>query len=677
MNIRSVAAAASIAMAVLVSPASRSDDGAGGRVSGVLLGNLNRASRPQDDLFDFANGTWLRDVPIPADRSRYGVDSLMLERSLVQQRALLEHISPDADASTRKAGVLYASFMDDSRLERERLAPLAEDLKAIRSIRTLADASAILGRLESMGVSTPIDMYVQPDAKDTKRYALWITQGGLGLPDRDYYTNTDQRFSAIREKYRTHIATILRLAGDPQPERQAAIIFALEAGIAQIQWTVVNRRDPEKTYNPRSLSAINSIAPSVDWERYIEAAGVARPSPLLIVRQPDYLQALSALLRASPLASWREYLRFRLLSDSAPYLTAAFVDEDFAFNEGVLHDTPKLPERWKRGCELVDRLMGDALGKLYVDRFFPVSSKVRVDEMVRGLFNAYADSIQHLGWLSPATREQALIKLDKIQVRIGYPAEWHDYSALTIEPKDLWGNVYRGRKFEMQRQLSKLTGTVDRGEWEMTAPTVDAGYTPGTNSIEFPAGVLQPPLYVPSADDAYNYGSTGATIGHEISHAFDNRGSQYDGEGALHDWWTTEDHARFKSETDKLVAQFDSLEPLPGFHVNGTLTLPENIADLVGLEIAYKAYLASLHGREAPVIDGFTGAQRFFIGYAQSFLGKRRDSLLIAQLKSNPHAPEKDRVNGIAPQLDGFYEAFSMMPGDKMFIAPGERVHLW
>jgi putative endopeptidase len=321
--------------------------------------------------------------------------------------------------------------------------------------------------------------------------------------------------------------------------------------------------------------------------------------------------------------------------------------------------------------------MGDALGKLYVHRYFPATSKARIDALVKNLMEAYAQSIQHLDWLSPATREQALIKLGKIVVRVGYPNVWRDYSALEMKPDDLWGNVYRARMFETQRQLSKLAAVVDRSEWEMTTPTVDAGYTPGTNSVEFPAGVLQPPLYDPDADDAYNYGSTGATIGHELSHAFDNRGSQYDGDGALRDWWTVDDRARFKARTDKLIAEFDAFEPVPGFHVNGALTLPENIADLAGLQIAYKAYIASLHGKAPAVIDGFTGAQRFFIGYAQSYLGKRRDALLIAQLKSNPHAPESDRVNGIAPHLDGFYDAFSVKPNDRLYLSPSERVNLW
>lgn len=638
---------------------------------------MDRNVRPQDDLFGYANGTWLRDVPIPPDRSRYGVNSIMLEQSLVQQRGLLEHADTAVDANARKAGMFYASFMDEARIERSGLTPLAAELKRVTSIKTSVDASRIMGHFMRLGIPTPIDMYVQPDAKNSKRYALWLSQSGLGLPDRDYYTNEDGRFADVRTKYREHIATLLRMAGEDNAELQAADVLALETAIAKIQWTVVNRRDPEKTYNPRTLDEIKALAPAIDWDGYFAEAGVRPPWPVVIVRQPDYMKALADLMRSTPLPVWKEYLRFHLLSDSAAYLAHAFVEEDFAFNEGVLHDTPRLSERWKRGCALVDRLMGEASGKLYVERYFPATSKQRIDQLVANLLTAYAESIERLDWLSAPTRAQALAKLKKIDVRIGYPDRWRDYGGLKISSSDLLGNVFRARAFESARQYAKLRGPVDRSEWEMTAPTVDAAYNPGTNSIEFPAGVLQPPLYDPAADDAYNYGSTGATIGHEISHAFDNRGSQYDGEGALRDWWTAEDHERFKAKTAKLIAQFDTYEPVKGFHVNGTLTLPENIADLAGLQIAYKAYLASLHGREPPVIDGFTGAQRFFVGYAQSFLGKRRDALLIAQIKGNPHAPEKDRVNGIAAHLGSFYEAFSVRSGDKMYIPQDERVTLW
>lgn len=646
-------------------------------LSGVQLANLDRDTRPQDDLFSYANGTWLRDVPIPPDRSRYGVDSLLLEHSLAQERALLEDARPAPDVSGAKARALYTSFMSEDRLERAGVAPLAAELKRIGAIKTASDAAALMGHLAALAISTPIDFYVQGDAKNAKRYALWLTQGGLGLPDRDYYLSDDARFADVRAKYKTHVSNMLRDGGDREADTHASDVISLEAAMAKLQWAAVERRDPEKTYNPMTLSGMHARAPQIDWQRYLSEGGVPATTPMLIIRQPSYVQGLSKLLVDVPIATWKAYFRFRLLSDSAPFMSQKFVDEDFSFNEGVLHDTPRIAERWKRGCALVDRLMGDALGKLYVERYFPSSSKARVDVLVANLFKTYANSIEHLDWLSLSTRNEALAKLKKIDVRVGYPAVWRDYSSLVVSGSDLLGNVFRARVFETKRQLAKLAHAVDRSEWEMTTPTVDAGYNPATNSIEFPAGVLQPPLYDAAIDDAYNYGSTGATIGHEISHAFDNRGSQYDGDGALRDWWTGDDHARFKAKTDKLVAEFDQFEPVAGFHVNGTLTLPENIADLAGLEIAYKAYLASLDGKPAPVIDGLTAAQRFFVGYAQSFKGKRREALLVAQLKGNPHSPERERVNGIVVHMGSFYEAFSVKPTDKMFLAPSDRVTLW
>jgi putative endopeptidase len=647
------------------------------RSSGIQMADIDRLVRPQDDLFSYANGTWLRNVPIPADRSHFGVDTLMQEHSLVQQRELLEQALASTHVDARKAALFYASYMDALSVERAGLSPLRIELKSIETLRSLADLAGRLGHLEKIGVATPIELYVQPDAKNTTRYALWVTQSGLGLPDRDYYLKEDGHYKDLRAKYQAHIEKLLRLSGDATAAKAAEAILRFETQVAKVQWTVIDRRDPNKTYNPQTFGQIQALAPVIEWHDYLSAAGIAPTPVTLVVRQPDYLKALSELFRITPLSTLKAYLRFRLISDYGQFLPHVFADEDFAFNEGVLHDTPRLPERSKRACLLIDHLMGDALGRLYAERFFPANAKTGAGQIVINLMSAYADSIEHLDWLSPTTRQQALLKLQKMRVRIGYPAIWRDYAALEIKQRDLLGNVIRARALESARQFGKLTRTVDLNEWEMTVPTVDAGYNPATNSIEFPAGILQPPLYDPSADDAYNYGNTGATIGHEISHAFDNRGSQYDGDGALRDWWTPQDHAAFKTRTDLLIKEFDAFEPVTGHHVNGTLTLPENIADLAGLEIAYKAYIFTLKGREAPVIDGWTGAQRFFVGYAQSYLGKRRQELLIAQLASNPHAPEADRVNGIVPHLESFYTAFAMKPSDKMYIAPGLRIDLW
>jgi predicted metalloendopeptidase len=406
-------------------------------------------------------------------------------------------------------------------------------------------------------------------------------------------------------------------------------------------------------------------------------AGVPAPLPTLIVRQPGYLHGLSTLMKSMPLGTWKEYLRFRLLSGYAAYLPRVFVAEDFAFNEGILQGTPKIPERWKRGCALVDRMLGEASGKLYVAKYFPPQSKARADELVRNLLDAYGTSIDQLTWMSPATKVEAREKLRKILVKVGYPNEWRDYSRLEIAAMDLIGNVGRANLFETDRKLGQLGGPIDRNEWEMTVPTVNAYYEPTMNEIVFPAGILQLPVFNAAADDAFNYGATGATIGHEISHGFDDEGSQYDSDGNLRDWWTAADHTKFSEKTAKLVQEYGAFEPVPGFKVNGELTLGENIADIAGIEIAYKAYVASLNGRTPPIIDGLTAPQRFYLGYAQSWLSKQREAGTIEQVKSDPHSPEKYRVNGVVVHMPSFYDAFAVKPGDKMYLPPESRVTLW
>jgi predicted metalloendopeptidase len=649
----------------------------GALISGIQRADMNTAVRPQDDLFEYSNGTWLRDVPIPPDRSSYGVDSMMAERSLLQQRELIESARTSGDAEVRKVGDLYASFMDEERIEREGVKPLTAELKRIAAIKQVRDIGPLLAHFARIGVDTPIGTYVYPDAKRSTQYAFWLSQSGLGMPDRDYYLSDDAKLTGFRLKYRGHIEKMLSLLGDSQAAQEADNILALETAIARIQWTKVANRDPQKTYNPQTLSQLAALAPQIEWQPYLLKAGLPKTLPTLIVRQPDYLRGLSELLRNTPLATWKQYLRFRLLSSSAPYLAKPFVDEDFAFNEGILRGTPQLQERWKRGCKLVDRLIGEASGRLYVAKNFPPQSKARIDELVSNLLKAYSQSIDQLDWMSAATKTEAQAKLRKINVKIGYPNRWRDYSKLKVSPSDLLGNVIRGEQFETSRQLAKLGGPIDRDEWRMTTPTVNAYYNPAMNEIVFPAGILQPPAFNPAADDAYNYGSTGATIGHEISHGFDDRGSQYDSDGNLRDWWTAEDHANFKVKTEKLVREFDAFEPVPGFHINGALTLGENIADIAGIEIAYKAYVASLNGLAPPVIDGMTADQRFYVGYAQSWLGKRREARTIEQLKSDPHSPEKYRVDGVVVHMPSFYSAFSVMPNDKMYLQPDDRVTLW
>ena len=669
-----LAAAACLAVALISTPGFGAD---AILISGIQTADMDVSARPQDDLFQYANGTWLRNVAIPADRASYGVDAMMSERSLVQQRELIEAAKGSADAEARKVGDLYASFMDEPRIEALGVKPLQGDLQRIARIRRSSDFTELMAYLDRINVPTPIATGVRPDSKHSTQYAFWLGQSGLGLPDRDYYSSSEPRLVEFRAKYRTHIEAMLHLLGDADAGKQADDILALETSLAKIQWTRVANRDPQKTYNPQTLEQLQALAPAIAWNKFLAASGVPQPLPAIIVRQPDYLQGLSQLLESTPVGTWKSYFRFRLLSNRAVFLSKAFLDEDFAFYQGVLRGTPSNTERWKRGVRLVDRMMGEASGKLYVAKYFPPQTKARIDALVGNLLKAYSQSIDQLPWMSAATKVEAQAKLRKINVKIGYPSRWRDYGKLSISPTDLLGNVTRANAFENQRNLAHLGAPIDRNEWSMTAPTVNAYYNPTVNEIVFPAGILQPPAFDPAADDAFNYGSAGATIGHEISHGFDDSGSQYDSDGNLRDWWTAEDHAKFKAQTEILIKEYNAFEPVPGFHVNGALTLGENIADIAGIEIAYKAYRASLAGREPPVIDGMTADQRFYVGFAQSWMGKSRDESTIAQVKSDPHSPVKYRVNGVVVHMPTYYSAFKVMPGDKMYLAPESRVTLW
>ena len=669
-----LAGAACLAAALISTPGFSAD---AILISGIQTADMDVSARPQDDLFQYANGTWLRGVAIPPDRASYGVDAMMTERSTILQRELIEAARNSTDPEARKVGNLYASFMDEARIEALGAAPLQSDLKRIAAVKRSQDLTGLIAYLDRSSVPTPLGTNVSPDSKNSTQYAFWMSQSGLGLPDRDYYSSSEPRLVEFRDKYRAHIENMLRLLGDADAKAQADEILALETALAKIQWTRVANRDPQKTYNPESPAQLQQLAPAIDWNKFLADVGVPRRLPTLIVRQPDYLQGLSQLLQSQPLGAWKAYFRFHLLSSRAAYLSKAFVDENFEFYSKVLRGAPANQERWKRGVRLVDRQMGEASGKLYVAKYFQPETKARIDSLVGNLLKAYAQSIDQLPWMSAATKVEAQAKLRKINVKIGYPAKWRDYGTLVISPIDLIGNVQRADAFDKRRRLAHLGGPIDRTEWNMTAPTVNAYYNPTLNEIVFPAGILQPPAFDASADDAYNYGSAGATIGHEISHGFDDSGSQYDSDGNLRDWWTAEDHAKFKAQTEILVKEYDAFEPLTGFHVNGALTLGENIADIAGIEIAYKAYRASLAGREPPVIDGMTADQRFYVGFAQSWMSKSRDESTIAQVKSDPHSPAKYRVNGVVVHMPTFYSAFKVLPGDKMYLPPESRVTLW
>ena len=527
-------------------------------------------------------------------------------------------------------------------------------------------------------MNTAYRLAIHQDARDSSKYIVDLGQSGLGMPDRDYYLKRgDAKLGAARAKYQIYIGNMLKLAGDRHAAADARQVLALETELAKVQWTKVENRDPVKTYNKVEITRLGQLAPGYPWKAYLDAAGVTGKADYVIVSQPSYFSGFNRVLNKMPLSAWKAYFEFHLLSSYAPYLSEPFVDENFSFNGGVLRGIPQNLPRWKRGVAMLNGSIGESVGKLYVARYFPAEQKARMQALVQNLLAAYRQSIGQLDWMSPQTKREALQKLAKLTPKIGYPNKWRDYSALQIVKGDLAGNLMRASAFEYQYQISKLGKPIDREEWEMTPQTVNAYYNPELNEIVFPAAILQPPFFDPNAEDAANYGAIGAVIGHEISHGFDDQGSQYDGDGNLRDWWTKEDHKNFAAKTRMLVEQYNAFSPVPGYHVNGELTLGENIADNSGLAIAYKAYHLSLGGKEAPVIDGLTGDQRLYMGFAQVWRSKTREAQAIAWLKSDPHSPARFRTDGTLANQPAFYTAFGVKKGDRMYLPPDQRVTIW
>jgi putative endopeptidase len=647
--------------------------------SGIDLAAIDPSVRPQEDFWQFANGKWLAATEIPPDRPGWDTFATLREATQQQLRDVIEGIDArgPGGAERRKLADLYGAFMDEARVEAAGVTGLGAELRRIQGLRDKAALPAMFAHLERLGVRTPWDFYVSPDARDATRYAGHLSQGRLGLPDRDYYLKDDAHFQTIRTAYRDHIVKLLALAGEPAAASDADAIVALETTLARLHWTRVENRDPIKTYNRRAVTALPALLAKADWRSYLTAAGVGADTRTLVVEQPSYLAGLGGVLRAVPLATWRAYLAFNLLSAYAPHLSAPFVAESFAFEQRTLRGVPENQPRWKRAVGLVDRSLGFALGRLYVERHFPPANKARADALIVHLTEAYRQSITTLDWMGPATRDQALAKLAAIRPQIGYPDKWRDYSRLVIRRDDLVGNVMRARRFDHEFWLAKLGRKVDRTEWRTTPQTVNAFYSASRNEIVFPAGILQPPFFDGAADDAANYGGIGAVIGHEISHAFDDQGSRFDGAGNLRNWWTDEDRARFDAKTRGLIAQYDAFSPLPDYHVNGALTLGENVADNAGLAIAAKAYRLSLAGRSAPVIDDYTGEQRLFIGFAQIWREKLRDAARIERIKTDPHSPGRFRADGTLRNQSSFADAFAVKPGDGMYLPPEQRISLW
>lgn len=619
---------ASVAVADVAAPPA---DG----VAGDFLAEI----RPQDDFYRHVNGRWLQRTEIPLEWSSYGTIQLLAERTELQLRELIEELVADGRGEMRKIGDLYASFMDEARAERLGISPLAPDFACIDELATHDEVVRYMGGALADGMQVPIDYYVASHPLDPGRNVLYLWQGGLGLPDRDYYLLQTPELQDVRAKYRAHIERLAALAGWPDAPAAAEAILDIETRLAHAQWSNVQNRDRARiAANRYSPEAAQAFAPDLDWRGYLQAAGFTVQGEFIIA-QTDYFRALGAIVRAVPVANWQTYFRFKLLKAYAPYLNAAIVNEDFALQGTVLRGQPQLKARWKRGVMLVNEALGELAGQAYVARHFPPSAKARMEALIADLRAAYGEAIRELDWMSEDTRRAALEKLDKFTAKIGYPSRWRDYSSLQIRSDDLVGNVRRARSFAHRYEAGKLLRPVDRSEWGMTPQTVNAYYRPAQNEIVFPAAILQPPFFDVAADDAANYGAIGAIIGHEISHGFDDQGRKFDGDGRLRDWWTAADAAQYQARAANLVKQYGAFMPLPDVRVNGELTLGENIADLAGLVIAYRAYRMALRGRESPVIGGLNGEQRFFIAYAIGWRAKFRDAYLREILLSDPHPP--------------------------------------
>ncbi|HEU4851571.1 MAG TPA: M13 family metallopeptidase [Telluria sp.] len=650
--------------------------------SGVDTAAIDKGMRAQDDFFRYSQGAWLRDTEIPADRSSWSAFSIAQDKVEQQVRDIIEAADQDktrkAGSDAQKMGDFYASYMDEKRRDELGLAPLKGELARIAALSDKKSIAALSAHFARIGAGAPLDMYVHQDNKASTRYVVDISQSGLGMPNRDYYLSADDaKLADIRAKYQTHVENMLTLAGHKDVAAEAARILALETDIATAQWSAVENRDPVKGYNKLDMAQLAALMPHFDWQGYLKGIGAAGKVNTVIVSQPTYLAKLDGIIEATPLPVWKSYFEFRLISAYAPFLSQSFVDESFAFRGTVLSGAKVNRPLQKRAIAEVNRSLGEVVGKAYVAKHFPAERKQQVETMVKNFLAAFKEGIDTLEWMSPETKQQAHIKLSKISVKVGYPDQWRDYSKLTVARGDLVGNVLRAREFAHQRAVGKLGKPVDRKEWAMTPQTVNAYYNPELNEVVFPAARLQYPLYDANAEPAVNYGAVGISIGHEISHAFDDQGSQFDGDGNLRNWWTDADREKFAARGKVLVAQYGAYSPLPGYTINGELTLGENIADNAGAIMASRAYRISLGGKPAPVIDGFTGEQRLFMGLAQARRGKARDPSLIAQVKSDPHSPAEFRVNGSLRNHPGYYEAFEVKEGDKMYLPPEQRVIFW
>jgi predicted metalloendopeptidase len=647
-------------------------------LSGIELAGMDRTVRPQDDFYAYANGAWLRDTEIPADQFGWGSYMTLRDDSLRKLRTIVEQVAADtSDKRTiAKIGSYYRAWLDEARIEALGMEPLARNFADIDALKDHAAVARWLGEMNEIGVDGPFNLYVNQDDKESTKYVLFIVQSGLGLPDRDYYFDDSERGVELRDGYVAVVEKLLAMSGYADAPAAARRVMALETSLAEYQWDKVKSRDADAVYNKTTDAELGELLSNFNLDAYFEGIGTGRQD-YVIVSQPSYLDAANRIFAATDLDTWKEYLRLNVILAFAGFLQQDVVDAQFDFFNKALYGREEQLPRWQRSILSMNGNIGELLGQLYVEKYFPPEAKARMVGMVDNLMLAYADSIRNLEWMSAETKKRALEKLAKFTPKIGYPDEWKDYSALDISDDDLVGNIQNARRFNHYLQVDKLGKPIDRKEWFLPPQTVNAYYNPGLNEIVFPAAYLQEPNFKLDAEDAYNYGAIGTTIGHEIGHGFDDQGSKYDGDGNLKSWWTDEDRARFDERTRGLIKQFNGFEAMPGLFVNGAFTLGENIGDLGGTAIALKAYRMSLKGKESPVIDGFTGEERFFLGFAQSSRIKWRQQMIELLVKTDPHSPDEFRVNGVVPNVDDFYATYGVKEGDKLFLAPADRVRIW
>jgi endothelin-converting enzyme/putative endopeptidase len=643
---------------------------------GVDLTAMDTSVKPGDDFFRYVNGKWLDTSEIPPDRAGHGTGTIVFEKTEADLHAILDELAaskPAAGSVEQKVADLYAGWMDQAAIEARGLEPLQPFLAQIDAVKDKAGLMQLVG---SIDFQAPFGLSINPDTNDPTRYTVWVSQTGLGMPNRDYYLKKGARFDAYRAAYSTYVTKVFELLGHKDPARSAKQVIGIENKIAAVAWPPERQRKVSEVNNPMDLAGLKKLVPNVDWKIVLAGVGLGAAQHF-IVNETTAIRDGAKLLDSEPLAAWKSYMTLHFVNAYSTDLPKAFDEAQFEFNAKALRGVQQQRDRWKRGLTLVDAAIGEGLGQIYVRKHFPPETKAKMDTLVANLREALKERLAKLEWMDDATRAEALKKLDAFEPRIGYPDKWRDYSALKIERGKHFENSRNARIFEWERNVKRIKEPVDRSEWFLTPQTVDAYYDPLKNQITFPAGILQPPFFDPNADPAVNYGAIGAIIGHEIGHGFDDEGREFDGSGKVRNWWTPETNARFLEATKKLGAQYSAYCPLEGACVNGDLTMGENIGDLGGLEMAYTAYKLSLKGQEAPVIDGFTGDQRFFLSFAQAWRGKTRDDALRAQMLTDPHSPRTARGTFPERNMDAWYAAFDVKPGDKLYLKPEERVQIW